>query len=493
MMFTKAPNLVIESESRPKRHSTGFTLVELLVVMTVMVSLGGMLTYALASATHGARIQRTQADVLSIGQILQSRVNEVSLTPVSVVYGRSGLELFRGGFINLSPISGPGTGGLTTNQRIISFVAQERSRLVLQARRDLARMTLPECQADLLYPPASLQFRTFYQDPGQSGWLPNVAQIKPPAQWNRMRTLAGLFSAAEIDAEYTRIGARNTINGATNPATNPEWDAITEAGVPAFAEILRQDAKAPWTPPAPRPQMRWTRQHESAECLYLILATTELFGQTAIDLIPSSQIKDTDNDGIPEILDSWERPYEFIRNPIGYSNPAIKNYVPSGSTPEEIYPIDPDPFDFLAADFRYDTSTHTAPTPESAYFPIFLPPMVASAGPDGEFGMRLSYVNLDADPEPEIGVNEQYSSSAVQYPARSYGPAYYGVRVIRCPDPFFNINTVASDVSAPYEFTIDSIVGAKRGPDPTTTDGGLGKVLDRALFADNITSLDADF
>ncbi|MCA9138345.1 MAG: type II secretion system protein [Planctomycetales bacterium] len=477
------------------RARFGFTLIELMVVITLMVSLGGMLTYALASATNSARVKRTQADVITIGQLLQSRVNEVSLAQVSLVYGRSGAELARTGLFTPqggAPISGPGTQNVVTSSsptrgQLINFQANERARLILMARRDLARMVLPECQADLLYPPASLQFRTL----GPSGWYPNVAQVKPPAQWSRMRTLAGLYSAGDIDAEYQVV---NSVNGSTNPATNPEYGAITEASVAGFEQILKQSTKVYWNPsaapPNPRPQTTWTREHESSECLYLILATTELFGKTAIDKIPPSQIADTDQDGVPEILDAWGNPYAFLRNPIGFQKIGIKNFVPGGSTPIESYPIDPDPFDFLAADFRYDNGTHPTPyaagTGETTYFPIYLPPVVVSAGLDGEFGMRLTYVNTDSSPEPEIGVNDGYSSSAVQYPGgnSSYGPIYPGVPIVRCPDPYFDVSSVPSNVAGTYQFSISSIATAKTG-------GGLGAVLDQEAVADNITSLDS--
>ena len=474
---------------------SGFTLVELLVVITVMVTLGGMLTYALASATTDARIKRTQADVLTIGQLLQSRVNEVSLAQVSLVYGRSGLELARAGLFvppGGGAITGPGTASVRpsaspTRDQLVNFQASERARLVLMARRDLARMVLPECQADLLYPPASLQFRTI----GPSGWYPNVAQVKPPAQWSRMRSLAGLYSAGDIDAEYNVV---NSVNNSTSPATNPEFGAIAEAAAPAFEAILKQDTKVFWDasalPQPPRPQTQWTREHESAECLFLILATTELFGQTAIDKIPSSQIDDTDGDGIPEILDAWGRPYAFVRNPVGLQHPGLKNFDPSGNTLAERFPIDPDPFDFLAADFRYDNTTHPSPYPagtgETTYFPIYLAPVIVSAGLDGEFGLRLAYVDQDDDGVPELGVNDGYSASAVQYPTNTYGPVYPGVPVVRYPDPYFDVSTVPSNTPGLYEFSITSIAGAKTG-------GGLGAILDREAFADNITSIDSDF
>ncbi|MDV6033664.1 MAG: type II secretion system protein, partial [Phycisphaera sp. RhM] len=198
--FKNRPNLAQAANHRV----TGFTLVELLVVMTVMVTLGGMLTYALASAATDARIKRTQADVLTIGQLLQTRMNEVSLSKVSLIYGAPGpTQGSVGGLGSTSTSLAAGPG---------SFEAEERSRLVLMARRDLIRMVLPECRADLLFPPASLQFRT---RTAGGGWQANIAQIRPPAQWNRMRTLVGLDSAASLDARV-----------ANNPCTDPLVDGI---------------------------------------------------------------------------------------------------------------------------------------------------------------------------------------------------------------------------------------------------------------------------
>ena len=80
MQRTVFPNRSFTSDSRVRR---GFTLIELLVVLTVMIILAAMMTYALASAQTDARIKRTQADLLSIWQLLQTRVSEISLSKMN--------------------------------------------------------------------------------------------------------------------------------------------------------------------------------------------------------------------------------------------------------------------------------------------------------------------------------------------------------------------------------------------------------------------------
>ncbi|WP_372896624.1 type II secretion system protein [Stieleria sp.] len=452
------------------RCVTGFTLVELLVVMTVMVTLGGMLTYALASAATDARIKRTQADVLTIGQLLQTRMNEVSLSKVSLIYGSPSSIPTQGnvgglGSTSTSLAAGPG-----------SFEAEERSRLVLMARRDLIRMVLPECRADLLFPPASLQFRT---RTAGGGWQANIAQIRPPAQWNRMRTLVGLDSAASLDARV-----------ANNPCTDPLVDGIAAAysgGGFQFPFNQFADGDLLSDDPADPLDRFWSRTNESAECLYLILATTEMFGTKAIDRIPSTSIGDTDGDGFLEILDAWGNPYEMIRNPAGLDSPALRNFVASGGSLPQQYPSDPDPFDFLLSDYRYDAANYatTPPAPQQAYHPYYLPPVVISAGQDGEFGIRRTFW-IDEDGLQQ-GLKDFYSSSSVRIATDTPSPRFN--MTYRYPDPFFNVSMATiSGGHTSHDFTLSGPLGIRNAREG----GGLGGTFDRETAGDNITSLGGD-
>ncbi|WP_182865789.1 type II secretion system protein [Rhodopirellula sp. JC639] len=451
-----------------KRCGRGFTLVELLVVMTVMVTLGGMLTYALASAATDARIKRTQADVLTIGQLLQTRMNEVSLSKVSLFYGTTATT-------PQGAVGGLGSTSTSLAASPGSFEAEERSRLVLMARRDLVRMVLPECRADLLYPPATLQFRT---RTAGGGWQGNVAQIKPPAQWNRMRTLVGLDSAASLDARL-----------ANNPCTDPAVDGIAAAYNSGFQFPFNQfaDGDLLSDDPADPADRFWSRTNESAECLYLILATTEMFGGKAIDRIPSTSIGDTDGDGFLEILDAWGNPYEMIRNPAGLSSRAIRNFVPSGGSLPQQYPQDPDPFDFLLSDYRYDAANFasTPPAPQQAYHPYYLPPVVISAGQDGEFGIRRTFW-IDEDGVQQ-GVKDFYSASAVRIATDTPSPRFN--MAYRYPDPFFNVAMAPiSGGHTSHDFTLSGALGIRNAREG----GGLGGTFDRETAGDNITSLGGD-
>jgi hypothetical protein len=122
----------------------------------------------------------------------------------------------------------------------------------------------------------------------------------------------------------------------------------------------------------------WTPEHQGSECLYLILSNSFVGGSSALDAIPPSNIGDTDNDGMPEILDGWERPIEFVRWPNGF-----------GSTADVELSVDlslPDDFDLFRSDFGYSVPGGVAPWS--------MRPLVVSAGSDGQHG--LNFVPRDA-------------------------------------------------------------------------------------------------
>src|SRR5690606_19018944 len=61
----------------------------------------------------------------------------------------------------------------------------------------------------------------------------------------------------------------------------------------------------------------WTAEHQSSECLYLIMSTSTVNGVSAIDLLSPVDIEDTDGDGMPEIVDAWGNPISWVRWPAG--------------------------------------------------------------------------------------------------------------------------------------------------------------------------------
>ena len=58
---------------------------------------------------------------------------------------------------------------------------------------------------------------------------------------------------------------------------------------------------------------QWTPQHQQAECLYMILASIQDGTSNGLEHFRDNELGDTDGDGMPEILDGWNRPIRFLR------------------------------------------------------------------------------------------------------------------------------------------------------------------------------------
>ena len=152
----------------------------------------------------------------------------------------------------------------------------------------------------------------------------------------------------------------------------------------------------------------WNEQNQGAECLYLILSVMQDRDSSALDFFFPSEIGDTDEDGMLEILDGFNQPIGFLRWAPGISartGPDLRwgiadtdddndGTIDNGSEAtflgsddyrsfsdiQKVTAVDsPDATDMGAADFRlFDTNPSNDP------FNLF--PLIMSAGPDGSFG-----------------------------------------------------------------------------------------------------------
>lgn len=141
----------------------------------------------------------------------------------------------------------------------------------------------------------------------------------------------------------------------------------------------------------------WSLENQQAECLYLWLSTIRDGESTGLDFFPQSEIGDTDNDGMPEILDGWGTPIRFLRWAPGYKS-VVQSQDPA---------TQPDPFD----PFK------TNPTGYA------LVPLIFSAGPDRKFDLAL-------DNNPAIHYSQTasppYSMPAPNWPYITVGGKMLG-------------------------------------------------------------------
>ena len=470
------------SRDHSYRHSRcrsvrAFTIVELLVVIGMMSVLTGIFSVALSSARVEARIKRCNAEVRSISVILQQKLNDISLAPVSLI----------------------GSTGTAVD-------SVEQNRVTMLARRDLSRMILPQCRADLIYPPSRLQVLL------SSG--PSAVKVKTPNEWSQMRRYAGFDFPHPVQIESPLTVPFRVFSNAFADSLTQYLDGGTEGttlrgtlgSLDGYVLDLEDSAIVPWPEGASPPvNETWTRDFESAECLYLILASTETLGERAIDQIHARSIANLDSDAVPEIVDPWGVPYEFVRDPVGRAFIRVPQ-APPATGPLPSHGNGPDSTDYLRTDLRH---RNNVPTTRETMIdaPFQLRPLIVSAGPDGEFGMRRTFNREGSFALDRMGISPRHSTAATHF--LSLTPPLPGgvlLGTYQYPDPYVQFR---NSITSPYQSaatsattnffrfdfaTITNATLASWYSDGTTIPIGLGAALIDAngvveeAFADNVFS-----
>jgi hypothetical protein len=145
----------------------------------------------------------------------------------------------------------------------------------------------------------------------------------------------------------------------------------------------------------------------------LIISVMRDGDTNGLDFFKESEIQDTDDDGIPEIVDGWGVPINFLRWAPGfYAAPGndggwgiagvdddgangVDDFGEQGwpNTDDELISdihnrdttVSPDPFDPLKVDPRWTADNNPYNDPYALY------PLIYSAGPDQEEGIAADY------------------------------------------------------------------------------------------------------
>jgi prepilin-type N-terminal cleavage/methylation domain-containing protein len=461
------------------RHkNSAFTLVELLVVVAVMGILAGILSYAMSGASQEAKVKRAQAEIEAITSILQFKLNEINLQQIAFVPQQLGPRV-----------------GATEKVRN----GEEHNRVLMLARRDLARMSLPQCRADLMYPAARIQFRKSNgrsNDATQSG----ATKIKEPAEWGTMRRLARFVNHSGADIERAANSSVFSVSDA-DPLNGPSGYFASANLRAAIGQILTSTGSVdtidlttePWGADLSTDGSKpWTRQYESAECLYLILASTEINGEPALNQFNSRMIANVDNDAVPEIVDPWGIPYEFIREATGYGFPFFGRRFPASSdVPLTAHPSGPDSRDYLRTDYRTSRLTQADATDD----PFLAVPLVISAGPNGAFGIRRSFDLEGIVADGTAGISPRTSISVIRLAAGSGSPLPLPRKPgsYQYPDPFMAFGASEDAGGATYAVPLTEM--GPRTINSWFRGQGLGAVFPNAdavdAASDNIYSVGA--
>ena len=346
-------------------RSQAFTLVELLVAISIIGVMSGMFLVAYRGAAQESNAQKTRTTIQKISEVLNSRMEEYSSYPL-VLKMPSGFPLPS----TAAPISGAESKTLLL----------ERARLL--CLRELIAMEMPDHPDDIKWSDKWVAAQTM------STVLNGVPKVIP----------TGLAVGAIPVAVQNKPTSR--VFGIANKLCNTSGRPITG----------------------------WQNKNANAELLYLVVEDSDLDGSSAIELFGASETADTDNDGLKEFIDSFGNPIQWIRWPTGFEGIAryhpdmLDPGIITGSGASLKVSIESDPLDRMGADPGY-------PPPGSPVPASFAPgpgafPLVISAGPDGKFGIRFESASAMSGTTSFSVIDSQWTAPGYLNTARITDPWY---------------------------------------------------------------------
>ena len=295
---------MIVDKSRWRR---GFTLIEILIVMTILMILAGL---AAVAARTALGITRTNATKVLLAQI-QAALDDKMQKFMTDTQANMPIDNYR--YFAGDTGAAPFTASSTTGQRA-----------AIIARMDMMRSAFPQSFSEMIPAGGAAGVQDTFvasKNIGEfltkvSGYLsfgsvtgsPNqgvaTAPIINPHPSHQSIFLAYLIATGQIPNAnvFATTGGYGNTHGWYSVPQLTNYDASTGT----FAATPRYLANN-------NPASAHDPETESAECLYLILADKAGGTASIIDELPSQFIKDTDGDGLWEIVDSWGKPIKFYR------------------------------------------------------------------------------------------------------------------------------------------------------------------------------------
>ena len=267
--------------STAKTIRSGFTMLELLMVIAIIGILMSLVFFVMNGMTENAEAEATKTTVNKINRLLEQRVE---------AFERAFKGSRRDAYVRA-------TVGLLTQidgrfDHFNRFPDQAPASVVLLAHKAAFRFEFPQRMVELILSAG---------DDSNGNGLPDVVE-ENIARPNARATL------------FQQTGAEPTA-AAIQSLVDTRWNR----------HILNAGAGRDKT--------------ESSELLYYTLVVTRTFGSSPVDADQFSpfEVIDTDEDGLPEFVDAWGEPLRFYRWPTRLIDPT----APNPFTPDFNNPADP--------------------------------------------------------------------------------------------------------------------------------------------------------
>ncbi len=399
--------MTIRSTQSQKSSRHAVTLIELLIVIGLIGMMAGMAAHVYRGAQDDAKVARTRSIIAKLSDVVLSQWEEYRYRAVDV---------------RMDSFPGP----TDASQLRMSRIQAHMRMLVL---RDTMRMEMPDRVTDLLFAPSQYVVSADIDPNNVDKYLRDRAY---PHKFGNLYSALyrSVLASTNVDIkkmreDYPIVYPNSVASGGVESAVGEPRSFLISGN---SDEALRA----------------WSKQIQSSELLYLIVANSTYGGTPALEHFRPSEIGDRDEDGLLEFIDAWGNPIHWIRWPAGYPS-DLNRYAGT------------DAMDPLRTDWRYsDTSGNFT----DANRPQTIVPLIVSGGPDAQFGITFGFGPDQENPIPIVYATMHQSGNNSRYYV----------------DPFFTYDGQGNINPSPPQ------------PPNASRTNQLGSVPPNEFYSDNITN-----
>ncbi|MEQ9409710.1 MAG: type II secretion system protein [Fuerstiella sp.] len=379
--------------SHHNQNRSGFTLLELLMVVAIIAFLTSLTVVVMGGITQQAEEEATKTTVLKVSRLLEQRIES---------FDRAFKGSRRDQYIQA-------TVGLLKDidgrfDYFLSHPDEAPPAIRLLAYKAAFRYEIPQRFVEMNVGGGSTP-----GGPGLSALVTDATNGLPELIYRKL--------AYPIARQQLIDGGNPTPSDMEiNTQVSDNWDLHLQHETAARASDLDD-----------------VHSTESAEILYYVLTQSGTFGTSTSDAdqFTPSEIQDTDQDGLPEFVDAWGQPLQFYRWPTRLFDPTAPNpFAPDFSDPADPTEVDPTPDNNESDGLREILSS------EREYAGLLvkgLPPspsMIGSAtqrdmmlvDPDDPVGILYTFIEDPKYKNMGIDLTEEYNEAKYHTPDTYHVP-----------------------------------------------------------------------